>query len=55
MSLGKAILVTGHGGLMIQHCLDNLLTDGSKVVSPTHQPCPTPQKRYFSAFGTHFC
>jgi hypothetical protein len=31
------------------------LTDGSKVVSPTHQPCSTPQKQYISASGTYFC
>jgi hypothetical protein len=36
--------------------LDNLLTDGSKVVNPMHQLLFTPQKHYyFSASGTHFC
>jgi hypothetical protein len=49
----KAIPVTGCGGL--QHCLDSRLTDGGKVVSPTHRPHSTPQKHYFSASGTHFC
>jgi hypothetical protein len=41
--------------LRIPHCLDNRLTDGGKVVSPTHLPYFTPQKHYFSASGTHFC
>jgi hypothetical protein len=35
--------------LRISHCLDNRLTDGDKVDSPTHQPRSTPQKHYFSA------
>jgi hypothetical protein len=40
----EAIPVTGRGGLygckMLrnQHCLDNRLTDGGKVVSSTHRP-----------------
>jgi hypothetical protein len=37
--------------LRIAHRMDNGLTDGSKVFSPTHRP----QKHYFSASGTHFC
>jgi hypothetical protein len=41
--------------LRIPHCLDNRLTDGDKVVSPTHRPLSTPQKYYFSVSGTHFC
>jgi hypothetical protein len=42
--------------LRIPHCLDNLLTVGGKVVSPTHRPHFTPQKDYyFSASSTHFC
>jgi hypothetical protein len=42
--------------LRIPHCLDNRLTDGGKVVSPTQQPQFTPQKHYyFNASGTHFC
>jgi hypothetical protein len=41
--------------LRIPHCLDSLLTDGGKVVSPTLRPRSTPQKHYFSASGTHFC
>jgi hypothetical protein len=41
--------------LTILHGLNNRLTDGGKVVSPTHQPCSTPQKHYFSTSGTHFC
>jgi hypothetical protein len=28
-------------------CLDSRLTDGGKVVSPTHRPRSTPQKHYF--------
>jgi hypothetical protein len=57
----KAILVTGRVGLQgcellrIPHCLDSRLTDGSRVVSPTHWMRSTPQKHYFSASGTHFC
>jgi hypothetical protein len=35
--------------LRIPHCLDNRLTDGGKVVSPTHRPRSTPHKHYFSA------
>jgi hypothetical protein len=34
--------------------LDNRLTDGGKVVSPTHRPRFSPQK-HFSVSGTHFC
>jgi hypothetical protein len=41
--------------LRIPHCLDNRLTDGGKVVSPTHWTSSTPEKHYFSASGTHFC
>jgi hypothetical protein len=42
--------------LRIPHCLDNRLTDGGKVVSPTYRPHFTPQKHYyFSVSGTHFC
>jgi hypothetical protein len=33
--------------LRIPHCLDNRLTDGGKVVSPTHPPHVTPQKHYY--------
>jgi hypothetical protein len=34
--------------------LDNRLTDGSKVVGPTHLPHSTPQKHYyFYVSGTH--
>jgi hypothetical protein len=40
--------------LRIPHCLDSRFTDGGNVVSPTHRPCTTPQKHYFSASGTHF-
>jgi hypothetical protein len=49
----KAIPVTGAGSLLgcqmlrVPHCLDNRLTDGGKVVSPTHQPHLTPQKHYY--------
>jgi hypothetical protein len=41
--------------LRIPHCLDNRLTDGGKVVSPTHRPGSTLLKHYFSAYDTHFC
>jgi hypothetical protein len=41
--------------LRILHCLDSRLTEGGKVVSPTHPPHPTPQKHdYFYVSGTHF-
>jgi hypothetical protein len=40
--------------LRTPHCLDSLLTDGGKVVSPTHQPHSTP-KKHFSASGTDLC
>jgi hypothetical protein len=49
----KLFPVTGLGGLQgcevlrIPHCLDNQLTDGGKVVSPTHPPHFTPQKHYY--------
>jgi hypothetical protein len=33
--------------LKIPHCLDNLLIDGGKVVSPTLRPHFTPQKHEF--------
>jgi hypothetical protein len=33
--------------LRIAHCLDSGLTDGGKVVSPTHRPRFTPQKHYY--------
>jgi hypothetical protein len=32
------------------HCLDNRLTDDSKVHSPMHQPCSTPQTHFFFCF-----
>jgi uncharacterized UBP type Zn finger protein len=41
--------------LRIPHCLDNQLTDGGNIVSPTHRPRSTTQKHYFSATGTHVC
>jgi hypothetical protein len=56
----KAIPVTGREVLWgcemlrILHCLDNRLTDGCKVVSPTHRPRSTPNMHDFSATGTHF-
>jgi hypothetical protein len=46
---GKAIPVTGHEGSWgcetsrLPHFLDNRLTDGSEVVSPTRRPPFTPQ------------
>jgi hypothetical protein len=58
----KGIPVTGRGGLQscemlrISHCLDNRLTDGGKVVSPTHRPHFTTQKHYYFYIScTHFC
>jgi hypothetical protein len=41
--------------LRIPHCLDNRLIDGGKVVSPTHQPHFTPQKRsmYINTYVKH--
>jgi hypothetical protein len=40
--------------LRIPYCPDNLLTDGGKVVNPTHRPHFTPQKHYyFYVSGTH--
>jgi hypothetical protein len=56
----KAIPVTGLGDiqgcemLRIPHCLDNRLTDGSKVVSPMHRPRSTPQKHYYFCFWYSF-
>jgi hypothetical protein len=56
----KTIPVTGPGGLegreklTIAYSIDNGLTDGGKVVSPTHRQRSTPQKHYFSVSGTHF-
>jgi hypothetical protein len=41
--------------LRIPHCLDNRLTDGGKVVSPTHWPHSTSPKHDFSASDTHSC
>jgi hypothetical protein len=35
--------------------LYNQLTDGGKVVSPTHWPRSTPQKHYTAASGTNLC
>jgi hypothetical protein len=61
LKIKKAIPAAGGGGLQgcemlgIERCLGNRLTDGGKVVSPTHRPLFTPQKHYFPASGTHFC
>jgi hypothetical protein len=43
--------------LRMPQCVDSRLIDGSKVVSPTHQPHFTPQEHYFvfNVSGTHFC
>jgi hypothetical protein len=57
----KVVPVIGRGGLWgcevlrVPHCLDNQLTDGGKVVSPTYWPQFTRQKHYLSVSGTHFC
>jgi hypothetical protein len=32
--------------LRIPRCLDNRLTDGGEVVSPSHRPRSTPQKHF---------
>jgi hypothetical protein len=53
--------VTGRGGvhgcemLRMSHFLNNRLTHGGNIVSPTQRPRSTPLKHYFSAFGAHFC
>jgi hypothetical protein len=39
----------------VPQCLDNLLTYVGLVVSLTHWPRSTPQKRCFTASGIHFC
>jgi hypothetical protein len=55
----KAIPVTGRGGVKdyemfrVPHCVDNWLTGGGKVVSPTHRSRSTSHK-HFSASVTHF-
>jgi hypothetical protein len=54
--IGKAIPVTGRGGpgcetSRFPHFLDNRITDGGEVVSPTSQPPFAPRK----IPGTHFC
>jgi hypothetical protein len=55
--LKKAIPVPGRGGpwgcetSRLPHFLDNRLTDGGEVVSPTHRPPFTPRK----IPGTRFC
>jgi hypothetical protein len=42
--------------LRIPHCLDNRLTDGGKIASPTQPPHFTHQKHYyFNVSSTHFC
>jgi hypothetical protein len=57
----KAIPVTGRGSLWgchmirVPYYLNIRLTDGGKVVSPTHWPRSIPQKYYSSASDTHFC
>jgi hypothetical protein len=38
--------------LRIPYCLENRLTDGGKIASPTRRPPSTPQKHYFLA---NFC
>jgi hypothetical protein len=40
---------------MIPRGLNNRLTDGDNVVSPTHRPRSVLQKHYFSASGAHSC
>jgi hypothetical protein len=41
--------------LWIPQCLGNRLTDGGKIVSPTHPPHFAPQHYNFSVSGAHFC
>jgi hypothetical protein len=49
----KAIPVVSSGDLqgremlMISHCLDSRLTDGSEVVSLTHRPPFTPDELFY--------
>jgi hypothetical protein len=40
---------------LVRRCLDSRLTDGGKVVSPTHRQRSTAQKLHVSASGTHCC
>jgi hypothetical protein len=55
----KAVSVADRRGLQgcgtsrLARCLDTRLTDGGKVVSPTHRPRCTPHK-HFSPSGNHF-
>jgi hypothetical protein len=42
------------GATLDRAVLDNKLTDGGEVVSPTHRSRSTPQK-HFSGSDTHFC
>jgi hypothetical protein len=56
----KAIPVAGRGGLQgckmlrIPHCLDNRLTNGGKVVSPTHRPLLYSPETLFLCFWYSF-
>jgi hypothetical protein len=56
----KAVSVTGYGGLYgcemlrIPRCLDVRLTDGGMVVSRTHRPRSSTQKRLFLCFWYSF-
>jgi hypothetical protein len=59
-SKSKAIPVTGCGGpygckmLRIPHCLDSRLTDGGKVVRPTHRPLLYSPESLFLCFWYSF-
>jgi hypothetical protein len=58
--MGKAIPVTSREGLSgckmlkIPHCLDNRLTDGGKVVSPTIRPLLYSPETLFLCFWYSF-
>jgi hypothetical protein len=41
--------------LRIPHCLDSRITDGGKVVNPTHRPRSIHRERYSSVSDIHFC
>jgi hypothetical protein len=59
-SKSKAISVTGRRGLSgckmlrIPHCLDNRLTNGGMVVSPTHRPLLYSPETLFLCFWYSF-
>jgi hypothetical protein len=60
VQVSKAIPVTGCGGplgykmLRIPHCLENRLTDGGKVVSPTRRLLLYSPETFFLCFWYSF-